>query len=99
MNPELCILGFVVKAIKVIPNNYIPLIVVFWSSIFFMLVAPERGSMSSRIWLGRNFLIGLIIGTAAWLFHRYVLKTLFRKFGSDDTVFITKEQTNEKVDS
>lgn len=68
-------LGYLLKAIAAFPNKYIPLVVVAFCTIGFMVIAPARPTdMALRIYLGRNFLIGFIIGFVAWTFHAQILK-------------------------
>ncbi len=61
--------GYVLRVLACFPNRFIPAAVILLSAIFFMLLAP-RGELALRIWLGRNFLIGITIGFVAWKTHR-----------------------------
>ena len=68
-------LGYLLKTVPVFPNRYIPLVVVGFCTIAFMLIAPAKAAESTtRIWLVRNFIIGFIIGFAAWMFHAQLLR-------------------------
>lgn len=68
-------LGYLLKTIAAFPNRYIPLVVVAFCTIGFLIIAPARpADMELRIYLGRNFLIGFIIGFLAWTFHAQILK-------------------------
>lgn len=68
-------LGYLLKTIAAFPNKYIPLVVVVFCTVGFLIIAPARpADMALRIYLGRNFLIGFIIGFLAWTFHAQILK-------------------------
>lgn len=68
-------LGYLLKIVSAFPNKFIPLVVVVFCTIGFMVVAPARpAELELRIYLGRNFLIGFIIGFVAWTFHAQILK-------------------------
>ena len=70
-------LGYVLKTIPAFNNKFIPLIVVCFCTVGFMLIAPARpADMALRIWLARNFIIGFIIGFAAWTLHAQLLRRL-----------------------
>jgi hypothetical protein len=78
-------LGYVLKFSQ-FPNNRIPLVIVALCTIGFMLIAPDPGEIKYRIWLVRNFLIGFIIGFAAWTFHAQLLRRFVdpKLFPDDD---------------
>jgi hypothetical protein len=81
-------LGYVLKTIPRFDNRYIPIVVVSFCTCTFMLVAPTCDiNTPLRIWLARNFMIGLVIGGAAWLFHAQFLRRFVdpRFFQVDDT--------------
>lgn len=68
-------LGYLLKTLPGVNNRYIPLTVVAFCTVAFMLVAPPRAAdMVVRIYLVRNFLIGFILGFLAWAFHAQILK-------------------------
>lgn len=68
-------LGYILKTIPAFPNKYIPLVVVAFCTVGFMVIAPARpADMLPRIYHGRDFIIGFIIGFAAWTFHAQILK-------------------------
>lgn len=68
-------LGYLLKTLPKFNNAYIPFFVVVFCTIIFMLIAPMRAvDVSIRVWLVRNFVIGFIIGFAAWQFHSQILK-------------------------
>ena len=68
-------LGYMLKSLPKFNNSYIPAVVVCVCTLAFMLIAPARLPDSSlRVWLFRNFIIGFVIGFAAWQFHNQVLR-------------------------
>ena len=68
-------LGYLLKTIAAFPNRFIPLVVVVFCTVGFMVIAPNKpDDMALRIYLGRNFIIGFIIGFLAWTFHAQILK-------------------------
>ena len=79
-------LGYLLKSLPKFNNQYIPFVVVSLCTIGFMLIAPARTpDMALRIWLVRNFIIGFIIGFAAWTFHAQLLRRFVDpKFFPDD---------------
>ena len=94
-------IGYAVKATKRIPNNIIPTCVIAAAAVLFMLGAPgaEAGT-PLRVWLVCNFCVGTVVGLAAWLAHRVVLKRvekrlgLFAKPGEDDTDRFARDDLN-----
>ena len=83
-------LGYLLKTIPGFNNKWIPLVVVVVGTAGFMLAAPSRpADMALRIYLVRNFLIGFVIGFAAWTFHAQVLKRLI------DSKIFPNNETNE----
>ena len=69
------VLGYLLKTIPNFDNRYIPIVVVLSSTIGFMLISPEcPPEIKHRIWQVRNFIIGFIIGFAAWTFHAQILR-------------------------
>jgi len=101
--------GWVLKRWRRFPNEGIPIFVMSWGAIFTPLLAdPFAGKpIPFRIWLGRNALIGFIIGFASWMIHRYVWKPALRKArtmfptwfddDSDPRAFVKAEMEKEKV--
>jgi flagellar biosynthesis protein FliR len=68
-------LGYLLKTLPFFNNKYIPLFVVVFCTVAFMLIAPAKAAdTSARVWLVRNFIIGFIIGFAAWMFHAQLLR-------------------------
>lgn len=89
--------GYVLRFIKAFPNNGIPVAVVLWGAIAMTLVADSRAtSMSLRVWIVRNVLVGLAIGFISWLIHNLLLSKvedwLASKFPDKvaDTTFFSK---------
>ena len=77
----LCIAaGYVWKVIRVLPNRFIPLVVMLTGALLHSgLTYAEKQSLSDWI---RAAVVGFIIGFLAWLFHRLLLKRLEDKFGA-----------------
>ncbi len=68
-------LGYLLKTLPKFDNRYIPIVVVLSCTIGFMLVAPVcPPDIKAGVWRGRNFLIGFIIGFAAWTLHAQLLR-------------------------
>jgi hypothetical protein len=87
-------LGYLLKTLPFVNNRYIPLTVVVFCTTAFMIIAPAHSpDMAERIYIGRNFIIGAILGFTAWTFHAQILRRwIDPKFFNDDgsTKFITK---------
>ena len=91
-------IGYGLKMLKKFPNDGIPVAVMLVGCIAFAVLAPSDPKVELRIWIGRSVIIGWVIGTAAWLFHKFVLKHAERwlvdkivsKFPSFDTQQFTK---------
>ena len=86
------VIGYVLRAIRGFPNSAIPLSCVFWAMVINPILAdaPPAGA-SHRVWYFKCAIIGMIIGFAAWTFHRVVLNRFedkipgFKKLmGEDD---------------
>lgn len=75
------VLGYVLKIMEFFPNKRIPAAVVVFAVVLFMCAAPERKELAMRIWLVKNFCIGMAIGLLAWLAHAQVLKRIEEKMG------------------
>ena len=76
--------GYVLKLLpkRWFPNAGIPVAVILWGCAFNMLMAdPCADALPIRVWIVKNFLIGLIIGVAAWLVHNKIIK----RFSQDTT--------------
>lgn len=89
--------GYVLRFIKRFPNDGIPVAVVLWGAVAMTLVADSRAtSMSLRVWIVRNVLVGLAIGFISWLVHNLLLSKvedwLASKFPekAQDTTFFAK---------
>ena len=67
-------IGYILKTIPKFNNRFIPVVVVTFCTVAFMLVAPAAPDMALRIWLVRNFMLGVIIGFLAWTFHAQLLR-------------------------
>lgn len=66
--------GYAMRLWKKFPNEAIPIVAILWGAAFLPLVAdPANDSLPWRIWFVKNFLIGLIIGVIAWVFHNKIL--------------------------
>lgn len=88
-------LGYLLKTLPFFNNRYIPLAVVIICTAGFMLCSPTKDAATAmRIYLTRNFIIGFIIGVAAWMFHAQILKRwVDPKFFNDDgsTKFLSRK--------
>ena len=68
------VLGYILRAIPDFPNRGIPLACVLWAMVLNpILSAPPGPGMSLRQWVVRNALAGMIIGFAAWVFHKAII--------------------------
>jgi len=85
--------GYMWKWIKLLPNRFIPLAVVFSGAV---LNPVLQGKYDSFATIARVALLGFIIGFLAWLFHRLLLKKLEDKLGvkleEGNTDIITKDK-------
>jgi hypothetical protein len=71
------VVGYVLRVWKAFPNAAIPVVVVLWGPVFNMLIAdPKADTFPLRIWLVKNFLVGIVLGGAAWLVHNKGLKRI-----------------------
>lgn len=71
------VLGYVLRFIKKFPNDGIPVAVILWGAIAMSLVADSRAtSMSLRVWVVRNIMVGMIVGLAAWILHKTLISRL-----------------------
>lgn len=72
--------GLALRYSRRFPNDAIPLVVVCVGAIFAPLLAdPRADSLPLRVWVAKNIAVGIIIGLATWVLHRYALKPLARK--------------------
>lgn len=87
--------GYVWKAIRVFPNRFTPLVVMIVGAV--LLMGLTWASNSTGPVILRNAVVGFIIGFAAWLAHRLILKRIEDRFGkvTDDTEFVEKPTTKE----
>lgn len=93
----LCIaLGYALRWIKRFPNDAIPIVIILWGGLFLLLIA-EDAPVKLRIWMGRNLGIGIIIGVAAWLFHKLVLRRVEKKFGWFQDVDAAKVECQTEI--
>lgn len=69
-------LGWVLKGFKRFPNDAIPAVVVLSACVLNMVLAdPRSDTLPLRLWVAKNFTVGLIIGVVAWqLHHRWLRK-------------------------
>ena len=70
------------------PNRFIGPVIWLGCTVLFCLCAP-RGELELRLWVGRNFLIGSIIGIAAYFLHGVIARRI-PFFNQNDTTFTTK---------
>jgi len=69
--------GYILRIWRWFPNRAIPVVAILWGPLFNMLIAdPLADRFSIRVWLVKNFLVGLLIGGGAFVFHNRVLKKL-----------------------
>lgn len=89
--------GYVWRAIRVFPNRFTPLVVMLAGA--FLLMGLTWVSHSTAPVIMRNACVGFIIGFAAWVAHRLVIKRIEDRFGkiTDDTEFVEKPK-QEKED-
>lgn len=74
----LCIaVGYVWKVIRVLPNRFIPLLVMLTGAGLHAALQPSPNPS-----IVRAAVVGFIIGFLAWLFHRLLLKKLEDKLGA-----------------
>lgn len=87
--------GYVWKAIHIFPNRFTPLVVMFVGS--FLLMGLTWAVDAAAPHVLRNACVGFIIGFAAWLAHRLILKRIEDRFGkvTDDTEFVEKPKEKE----
>ena len=71
------VVGYFLRIWKAFPNSAIPVVVVLWGPVFNMLIAdPLADKLTIRIWLVKNFLVGVVIGGLAWLVHNKLLSRI-----------------------
>ncbi len=75
------VFGYLWKCVAWLPNRLIPAAVVLGSGICLVLLSTRTSGESFRIWLVKNFLLGIIVGLLAWLVHNKALKRLEERFG------------------
>lgn len=74
------VIGYVLRVIRRFPNSAIPLVVILWGPVFNMLIAdPKADTFPLRLWLVKNFLVGVVLGGVAWTIHNKALKKLEEK--------------------
>lgn len=83
-------LGYVLRNVKRFPNDGIPVAIMLWGGMFNMLIAHDE-PIALRIWIARNLILGVIIGVAAWLIHKYGISKL------EDRIPWFKRQEDAKV--
>lgn len=100
----LCIaVGYVWKIIRVLPNRFIPLVVMLTGSVLHSLLTMVA-DQPAPVWV-RSAVVGFIIGFLAWLFHHLLLKRLEDKFGakldegdSNPTAFVKPQESKDSYD-
>ncbi len=99
----LCIaMGYVWKMVRVLPNRFIPLVVMLTGAVLYPLLMWTKEGPPVPV-IVRNAILGFIVGFAAWLFHRLLLKRIEDKFGvkvDEDTeeLVIPKDKYDPKKD-
>jgi hypothetical protein len=89
------VLGYVLRFIKAFPNDGIPVAVILWGSVAMSLVADARASsMTLRMWIVRNVLVGSVIGLLAWLLHKTLISRLEDWLVSKLDRFLSDDQKN-----
>jgi hypothetical protein len=93
--------GYVWKVIRVLPNRFIPLIVMLTGAVIHPSLTYVSGQAGPV--LLRWSVVGFIIGFAAWVFHRLVLKKIEDKLGTkldeaDTEIVIPKDNYDPKKD-
>lgn len=100
------VVGYVLRFIKSFPNDGIPVVVILWGAVAMLVLADPRASdMPERIWVVRNFFVGLVIGFVAWMLHKIVLTKIeeyitakFPEATSDTTLFNAKPSDKPEED-
>jgi hypothetical protein len=75
--------GLLLLWVPFVDNKRVPAVVFFCGIVLFMLTAV-RGDLEMRIWLGRNFMLGSIIGVIANSLTKWAAKKLSAFAGTDD---------------
>lgn len=71
------VVGYCFRFWKFFPNEAIPTVVILTGAIAALLLAPEHpANISGRVWHTRNFIVGLIVGFAAWMGHSLLISRL-----------------------
>lgn len=87
----ICI-GYAIKASRRISNEWLPTASMIVGVVLFMWGAPTRNDdVGLRIWLFRNFCVGLAWGLLAWITHRSALKRLEKRYNWFGSSFDTDE--------
>lgn len=70
-------LGYILRFIKPFPPDGIPVAMVLWGAIVMSVIADSRPTtMSLRVWVVRNVLVGMVIGMVAWIVQKVLLNRL-----------------------
>lgn len=73
--------GFIMKRVRQIPNESIPIAIVLLGGLMNVLLAPPRAQGEIvRLWVMRNIIVGIIIGFIAWAAHRFLFKSILGRF-------------------
>lgn len=99
----LCIAaGYVWKVIRVLPNRFIPLVVMLTGAVLHPALT-YAADQAGPVWV-RSAVVGFIIGFLAWLFHRLILKRIEDKLGakleddSDPQAFVKPPEPKDNYD-
>lgn len=67
--------GYFLRLNKRFPNDAIPMSCVLLGMVLNPLISdPIAAGASLRVWIVRNVAIGAIVGAAAWIIHRTIIK-------------------------
>lgn len=96
--------GYLLRFVKSFPNSAIPVAVILMGAVIYPLIADDQNSISLRVWIVRNCMIGLGVGLISWLAHFFVFSKiedwLASKFpGLNDTAMFTKADVDKPVDN
>ena len=88
------VLGYFLRFLPFIPNKAIPAICIAVSTILYPLMVVPKAVEGSRNPMVRLAIIGMVLGTLAWIFHNKALKKIEDKCGlftkTGETQLITK---------
>jgi len=94
--------GLMIKRWRIfdwLPNEAIKAVVPLWGACFMLLLAdPLTDALPFRIWLGKNFLVGFIIGISAVTIHAFVIKPAIKRWFKSDPLGDSDPQAFTKKD-